>query len=188
MDDYLDKSSSEVIINKITRGKSYHPAHIDLLEIEIDGYLKLNKHFRYYMAFTSVYEEVQRELFNNDEANKIREKILRNAIILVQSHRFIDKGERFGNKDPSTETERYELSYSHPMKYTGYGVEDFHCQDGGRTANIFKWISSSFKITIEKVEQLLINVETIEREINERFKNLSNAFGELKITPTEVAY
>ncbi len=117
-----------------------------------------------------------------------RKKILQNAIILVQSHRFIDKGERFGNKDPSTETERYELSYSHPMKYTGYGVEDFHCQDRGRTTNIFKWISSTFKITIEKVEQLLINVETIEHEINEQFKNLPNAFGELKITPTEVAY
>ncbi len=74
MDDYLDKSSSEVIINKITRGKSYHPAHIDLLEKEIDGYLKLNEHFRDYMAFTLVYKEVQRELFNNDKANKIREK------------------------------------------------------------------------------------------------------------------
>jgi hypothetical protein len=74
------------------------------------------------------------------------------------------------------------------MKYTGYGVEDFHCRDRGRTTNIFKWISSTFKITIEKVEQLLINVETIEREINEQFKNLSNAFGELKITPTKVAY
>ncbi len=85
MDDYLDKSSLEVIINKIIRGKSYHPTHIDLLEKEIDGYLKLNEHFRDYMAFTLVYEDVQRKLFNNDEANKIREKkILRNAIFLFR--------------------------------------------------------------------------------------------------------
>ena len=74
MDEYLDESSSEVIISKITRGKSFHPAHIDLLKKEIDGYLKLSKHFRDYMAFTSVYGEVQQELLNNEEANKIREK------------------------------------------------------------------------------------------------------------------
>ena len=74
------------------------------------------------------------------------------------------------------------------MKYTGYGVEDFHCQDRGRTTNIFTWISSTFKIDIDKVEELLINVETIEREINERFKTLANAFGDLKITPTKVKY
>ena len=137
MDDYLDKSSSEVIISKITRGKSFHPAHIDLLKKEIDGYLKLSEHFRDYMAFTSVYGEVQQELLNNDKANEIRAKILRNAIILVQGHCFIDKGERFGDKDPSTETEHRESSNSHPMKYTGFGVEDFHCQDRGRTTNIF---------------------------------------------------
>ena len=74
MDEYLDESSSEVIISKITRGKSFHPAHIDLLKKEIDGYLKLSKHFRDYMAFTSVYGEVQQELLNNEEVNKIREK------------------------------------------------------------------------------------------------------------------
>ena len=74
MDEYLDESSSEVIISKLTRGKSFHPAHIDLLKKEIDGYLKLSEHFREYMAFTSVYGEVQQELLNNEEANKIREK------------------------------------------------------------------------------------------------------------------
>ncbi len=74
MDGYLDKFSSEVIISKITRGKSFHPAHIDLLMKEIDGYLKLSKHFRDYMAFTSVYGEVQHELLNNEDANEIREK------------------------------------------------------------------------------------------------------------------
>jgi hypothetical protein len=74
MDEYLDESSLEVIISKITRGKSFHPAHIDLLKKEIDGYLKLSEHFRDYMAFTSVYGEVQQELLNNEEANKIREK------------------------------------------------------------------------------------------------------------------
>ncbi len=115
-------------------------------------------------------------------------KILRIAIILVQGHRFIDKGERFGNKDPSTETECHELSYSHPMKYTGYGVEDFHCQDRGRTTNIFKWISSKFKIDIDTVGQLLRNVETSESQTNEWFKTLANAFGDLKITSTEVKY
>ncbi len=79
----------------------------------------------------------------------------------------IDKEERFGDKDPSTETKRCETSYSHPMKYTGYGVEDFHCQDRGRTTNIFTWISSKFKIDIDTVEGLLINVETIEHQTNE---------------------
>ncbi len=74
MNGYLDESSSEVIISKITRGKSFHPAHIDLLKKEMDGYPKLSKHFRYYMAFTLVYGEVQQELLNNKEANKIREK------------------------------------------------------------------------------------------------------------------
>ncbi len=74
MDEYLDKSSSEVIISKITRGKSFYHAHIDLLKKEIDGYLKLREHFRDYMAFTSVYGEVQQELLNHEEANKIREK------------------------------------------------------------------------------------------------------------------
>jgi hypothetical protein len=74
------------------------------------------------------------------------------------------------------------------MKYTGYGVADFHCQDRGRTTNIFKWISSKFKIDIDTVEGLLRNVETIERETNERFKTLANTFGDLKITLTEVKY
>ncbi len=73
MDHYLDKSSSEVITSKITRGESFHPAHIDLLKKEIDGYLKLSEHFRDYIAFTLVYGEVQQELLNNEEANKIRE-------------------------------------------------------------------------------------------------------------------
>jgi hypothetical protein len=59
MDEYLDESSSEVIISKITRGKSFHLAHIDLLKKEIDGYLKLSEHFRDYMPFTLVYGEVQ---------------------------------------------------------------------------------------------------------------------------------
>ncbi len=75
---------------------------------------------------------------------KSEKKILRNAIILVQGHRLIDKGERFGDKDPSTETKCRESSYSHPMKYMSYGVEDFHCQDRGRTMNIFTWISSTY--------------------------------------------
>ncbi len=59
MDEYLDKSSLEVIISKITRVKSFHPAHIDLLKKEIDGYMKLSEHFRDYMAFTLVYGEIQ---------------------------------------------------------------------------------------------------------------------------------
>jgi hypothetical protein len=74
MDEYLDKFSSEVIISKITRCNYFHRTNIDLLKKEIDGYLKLSKHFRDYMAFTLVYREVQQELFNNNEANEIREK------------------------------------------------------------------------------------------------------------------
>ncbi len=117
-----------------------------------------------------------------------KKKYFWNATILVQGHHFIDKGERLGDKDPSTETERRESSNSHPMKYTAFGVEDFHCQDRGRTTNIFSWISSTFKIDIDTIGQLLLNVETIERETNERFKNLANAFVDLKITLTEVKY
>ncbi len=74
MDDYLDKSSSEVIISKITWGNYFLCSNIDLLQKEIDGYLKHSKHFRDYMAFTLVYREVQQEFFNNDKANEIREK------------------------------------------------------------------------------------------------------------------
>jgi hypothetical protein len=74
MDEYLDTSSSEVIIKKITQGNYFLHSHIELLKKEIDGYLKLSEHFRDYMAFTLVYGEVQQELFNNNEANKIREK------------------------------------------------------------------------------------------------------------------
>ena len=74
MDEYLDTSSSELIIKEITRGNYFLPSHVDLLKKEIDGYLKLSEHFRDYMAFTSVYGEVQQELLNNEEANEIREK------------------------------------------------------------------------------------------------------------------
>jgi hypothetical protein len=74
MDEYLDKSSSKVIISKITRGNYFLRSNIDLLKKEIDGYLKLSKYFRDYMAFTLVYREVQQELFNNDETKEIREK------------------------------------------------------------------------------------------------------------------
>jgi hypothetical protein len=74
------------------------------------------------------------------------------------------------------------------MKYMGFGVEDFHCQDKGRTTNIFKWISFTFKIDIDTVGQLLLNVETIERETNDRFQNLANAFRDLKITLTKVKF
>ncbi len=93
-------------------------------------------------------------LFRYRRGERNQRKKLRNAIILVQGHCFIDKGERFGNKDPSTETEHRESSYSHPMKYTGFGVEDFNCQDRGRKTNIFTWISSTFKIDIDTVEGL----------------------------------
>ncbi len=133
------------------------------------------------------------EMFNKNylittRRTKSEKKILQNAIILVQGHRFIDKGERFGDKDPSTETKCHESSYSHLMKYTGYGVKDFYFQDRGRTTNIFKWISSTFKIDIDTVEGLLINVETIERQTNEQFKTLAIAFEDLKITLTKVKY
>ncbi len=74
MDEYLDKSLLEVIISKISRGNYFLRFNIDLLKKEIDGYLKLSEHFIDYMAFTSVYREVQQELFNNNKANKIREK------------------------------------------------------------------------------------------------------------------
>ncbi len=74
MDEYLDKSSSEVIISKITRGYYFLCSNKDLLKKEINGYLKLSKHFTDYMAFTLVYGKVQQELFNNNEANTIREK------------------------------------------------------------------------------------------------------------------
>jgi hypothetical protein len=73
-DKYLDKSSWEMIINKITWGKSFNRNSNNLLQKEIDGYLKLSNYFRDYMAFTSVYGKVQQELLNNDEANEIREK------------------------------------------------------------------------------------------------------------------
>ncbi len=53
------------------------------------------------------------------------------------------------------------------MNYTGFGVEDFHCKDRGRTTIIFTWISSTFKIDIDTVGQLLLDVETIECETNE---------------------
>ncbi len=56
MDEYLDKSSSEVIISKITRGNYFDRTYIDLLKKEIDRYLKLSEHFRDYMAFTSSYQ------------------------------------------------------------------------------------------------------------------------------------
>ena len=74
MDEYLDTSSSELIIKEITRGNYFLPSHVDLLKKEIEGYLKLSEHFRDYMAFSLVYREVQQELFNNNEVNKIREK------------------------------------------------------------------------------------------------------------------
>ncbi len=74
MDEYLDTSSSEVISKKITRGNYLLCSNIDILKKEIDRYLKLSEHFRDYMAFTSVYGEVQQELLNNNKANEIREK------------------------------------------------------------------------------------------------------------------
>ncbi len=90
MDEYLDKSSSEVIISKISRGKSFHPAHIDLLKKENDGYLKLSEHFRNYMAFASVYGEVQQELLNIEEANEIRDKkILRKGLTIYTPNEFV---------------------------------------------------------------------------------------------------
>ncbi len=73
MDEYLDTSSSELIIRKITRGNYFLPSNVDLLKKEIDGYLKLSEHISDYMAFTSIFREVQQELFDNDKANKIRE-------------------------------------------------------------------------------------------------------------------
>ncbi len=74
MDKYLDTSSSELIIKEITRGNYFLPSHVDLLKKEIDGYLKLSEHFRDYMAFASIYGEVQQELLNNNKANEIRVK------------------------------------------------------------------------------------------------------------------
>jgi hypothetical protein len=69
MDEYLDTSSSELIIKEINRANYFLPSHVDLLKKETDGYLKLSKHFRDYMAFTLVYGEVQQELLNSDKAN-----------------------------------------------------------------------------------------------------------------------
>ncbi len=67
MDEYLDTSSSELIIKEITWGNYFLPSHVDLPKKEIDGYLKLSEHFRDYMAFLSVYGEIQQELLNNNK-------------------------------------------------------------------------------------------------------------------------
>ncbi len=63
-----------MIISKITRGNYFLCSNIDLLKKEIDGYLKLSKHFRDYMAFTSVYREVQKNYLTTTRRTKSEKK------------------------------------------------------------------------------------------------------------------
>ena len=124
---------------------TYNPSteNNKVLENIIKSYLILEKSYESYNNFCQVYESIQNELVeelsDGDKFVNTREKILRNAVVLVQIYKFIETGQRYSLYDLW-----YQLPFnvrsspSPPIGCTGFGCDDFTNSERRKVPNIKK--------------------------------------------------
>jgi len=156
------------------------------LGMEIDGYFRLLKNFEDYMAFWSVYKDVQHSISieKKEENSKL---IIRNAIILVHGFRFVIKGERFSVNDEKYNGERHPNATTHRLNHTGFGVDDFMTNDVGRKWLIINWMKNKFG-RLQSFKNLSHNCEVISRHVYDKFNALKDYFRDIRIELKEVTY
>ena len=85
------------------------------------------------MEYCEVYELVQQSLIDKKQNCKdsrdhdqINTQIMRNAIVLVQLYKHIDRGERYSPSDPNWgKSANIKADNPHTLGYTGFGRDDF---------------------------------------------------------------
>jgi hypothetical protein len=87
------------IIQAIIQNKTLSIEVINQIKKATKGYCLLQNCYESYMTFCLVYEEVQTSLIEKIECDVVMNKILWNAVVLVQGLWFIENGERFSPKD-----------------------------------------------------------------------------------------
>jgi hypothetical protein len=130
-----------------------------------------------YMIFCLVYEEVQTKLINIIECDAVPNQILWNAVVLVQGLQFIEKRERFSQKDDIVTGNSVSCS-NHILGFTGFGVDDFQSADNRRTS-ILKWFEQ-MRLT-KDANMIFLNVGEISLLMNECYNDLRKKIPQLSI-------
>ena len=145
--DEIDKTRLTTIKKKFIQDHSstYTPSteNDKVLENIIIYYLILEKSYQSYNNFCQVYESIQNELVeelsDGDKFVNTREKILRNAVVLVQIYKFIETGQRYSLYDLWYQLPiNVRISPSPPIGCTGFGCDDFTNSERRKEPNIKK--------------------------------------------------
>ena len=145
--DEIDETRLTTIKKKFLQDHSltYTPSteNNKVLENIIKSYLILEKSYESYINFCQVYESIQNELVeelsDGDKFVNTREKIMRNAVVLVQIYKFIETGQRYSKYDLWYQLPlNVRSSPSPPIGCTGVGCDDFTNSERRKVPNIKK--------------------------------------------------
>ena len=145
--DEIDETRLTTIKKKFIQDHSltYTPSteNNKVLENIIKSYLILEKSYESYINFCQVYESIQNELVeelsDGDKFVNTREKIMRNAVVLVQIYKFIETGQRYSLYDLWYQLPlNVRSSPSPPIGCTGFGCDDFTNSERRKVPNIKK--------------------------------------------------
>ena len=145
--DEIDETRLTTIKKKFLQDHSltYTPSteNNKVLENIIKSYLILEKSYESYINFCQVYESIQNELVeelsDGDKFVNTREKIMRNAVVLVQIYKFIETGQRYSKYDLWYQLPlNVRSSPSPPIGCTGFGCDDFTNSERRKVPNIKK--------------------------------------------------
>jgi len=154
--DEIDETRLTTIKTKFIQdhSSSYTPSteNNKALEDFIKSYLFLEKSYESYNNFCQVYESIQNELVeelsDGDKFVNTHEKILRNAVVLVQIYKFIETGQRYSLYDLWYQRPFNVLSSpSPPIGCTGFGCDDFTNSERRKVPNIKKLQGLCYKGT-----------------------------------------
>ncbi len=124
------RKQSDIIVD-ICRGQTVTEETRKNLGAVTARYIMLQEHYASYMIFHSVYENAQNYLLATAECPARAKKILRNAVVLVQSLWFIENIERFSPNNVLTDEKNISVS-NHNLGFTGYGIDDFMSKEKRR--------------------------------------------------------
>ena len=187
--DEIDETRLTTIKKKFIQdhSSSYTPStdNNKALENTIKSYLILEKSYESYVNFCQVYESIQNELVeelsDGDKFVNTREKILRNAVVLVQIYKFIETGQRYSLYDLW-----YQLPFnvrsspSPPIGCTGFGCDDFTNSERRKVPNIKKLQGVCYKgknktktsIGEKIIEKYFILLNSIPGDVTDKMNEL----------------
>ena len=156
-----------------------------VLENIIKSYLILEKSYESYINFCQVYESIQNELVeelsDGDKFVNTREKIMRNAVVLVQIYKFIETGQRYSLYDLWYQLPlNVRSSPSPPIGCTGVGCDDFTNSERRKVPNIKKLQGVCYKGTNKTknsigekiIEKYFIRLNSIPGDVTDKMNEL----------------